>query len=743
MWARCQKAALVAACLVMSCGVRAYEDHGLVVFWAKDGIHEIEMGSPNLETRIILTQDRGDDKNRLWPPAIGGLCVDPVSEMVAWTENRPEAGKNHRTIYMTHIDGSMKDKPPIKLLELGTDDGDIVYGCAIDPIRKKLFFVEFDKSKHRQNVVSIAYTGAAGEWKAVGTTSLPNGFAVQESHPQGGGLTLVNGIPYMSAARKRQGGIFVPGIYKLENDQWSGVDSCDTYGAWKGHLGYPVANTDGSLFINDGDDSSKPSASRATEILKVPADLTSPLEKTSKVKIPLSNHVGDDSVPGETNVIALSPTISATSSPLGVLFLQGRPPNNIYTAELKGATARPKFKSIYKAEPDELGEYGIGPMVWTEKHLNITTVPDTEEPVAETPVPDMMTPAPDMTTPAPAGNDTTPTPAAAGNDTTPVPDAAVTTPKPGDDTTPEPAKVDDTPAPQKTAETPAPLDPVKPGSTPTPDDPSSPLYQYLDSPMYEDEVQRHKLEEAQRAAATDGSSDSGLSDLELGLIITSAVLLCLLMFVAGYWFGWRKKDAKAQPNELEYMRYEANPSQASPPLLPASPPLAFVGGDAGSTGRSSPDQPPAYAPIGGSGTDSARMRWLNSSRHALESPTASDSKPFFSVKGDDSAVDWHASRVGRVQTEKLPDTMQDSFRQGSPSPLSRTGGRSDVIMKDKGVFIPSEELSSGRGGGSRSVSSMRRPGARNTLPGSFSGASRAGSFSSPSLSPVKTSELNI
>eukprot|EP00754_Rhynchopus_humris_P012437 Rhum_TRINITY_DN14288_c22_g1::Rhum_TRINITY_DN14288_c22_g1_i1::g.74097::m.74097 len=742
MWARYQKAALVVACLVMSCGVRAYEDHGLVVFWAKDGIHEIEMASANLETRIILTQDRGDDPNRLWPPAIGGLCTDPVSQMVAWTENRPEAGNNHRAIYATHIDGSMKDKPPVKLLELGTDEGDIVYGCAIDPIRKKLFFVDFDKSKHRQSVIYTKYTGAPGEWKAVGATSLPNGFAVQESHPQGGGLALVNGVPYMSAARKRQGGIFVPGIYKLENDQWSGVDSCDTYGAWKGHLGYPVSNTDGSMFINDGDDSTKPSESRATEILKVPIDQTSPLEKTSKVKIPLSNHVGDDSSPGETNVIALSPTISSTSSPEGVLFLQGRPPNNIYTAELKGATKRPNFKSIYKADPIELGEYGIGPIVWTEKHLNITTEPETQEPMAEeTPAPDMETPAPNMTTPAPpASNDTTPAP---GNDTTPAPDAAVETPKPADDATPEPAKVGDTPVPP--AETPAP-DPAKPVATPEPEDPSSPLYQYLDSPMYEDEVQRHKIEEAQRAAAGgDGSSESGLTDLELALILTSAVLLCLLMFVAGYWFGWRKKDqGKVQPNELEYMRYEANPSQASPPLLPASPPLAFVGGDAGSTGRSSPDQPPAYAPIGGSGTDSARMRWLNSSRHALESPTASDSKPFFSVKGDDAAVDWHASRVGRVQTERLPDTMQDSFRQGSPSPLARTGGRSDVIMKDKGVFIPSEELSSGRGGGTRSVSSMRRPGARNTLPGSFSGSpSRAGSFSSPSMSPVKTSELNI
>eukprot|EP00754_Rhynchopus_humris_P023411 Rhum_TRINITY_DN14832_c21_g1::Rhum_TRINITY_DN14832_c21_g1_i1::g.124890::m.124890 len=416
--------------LLLLCGggipfTAAYEDHGLIIFWNANGIHEVDMnaslpvGSP---PRTILAQPRGDDAAQLWPPVVGGLCVDPLSQVVVYTTNTHAGGTLRRTILLVELDGSTPT--PLTVAELPTAAGDILYGCSINPTTRTISYVEFNEAEHRQRVSSVTFAGTKGA-RTFGAPKQGIGMRVQETHPQGGGLTqLADGTLFMTAAEKTASAApSVPGLYKLGSTKFTYVASCATKGDWRGHLGYPVTQSDGSFIIADADDSSVPSASRDTTVLLVPADQATPISNAARSGVPLSPHVGDDAVPGETN-IALSPTVAATSAAGSVLFLQGSPPGKIYSAEgLTGPKARPKFKAAYsELDAAGLGEYGIGPMVWTERSdltfAPETPAPDTTEPtpapagVTAAPVAANATEAPANGTAAPGVNDTTSEPAA-------------------------------------------------------------------------------------------------------------------------------------------------------------------------------------------------------------------------------------------------------------------------------------------------------------------------------------------
>ena len=425
----------------------AYEDHGLIIFWNANGIHEVDMnaslpaGSP---PRTILAQPRGDDAAQLWPPVIGGLCVDPLSQVVVYTTNSHVGGTLRRAILLVELDGS--SATPLTVAELPTAAGDLVYGCSINSATRTISFVEFNKAEHRQRVSSVTFAGAK-DARTFGAPTKGIGMRVQETHPQGGGLTqLADGTLFVTAAEKAASAApSVPGLYKLGSTKFTYVASCATKGDWRGHLGYPVAQSDGSFIIADADDSTVPSASRDTTVLLVPADQATPISNAARSGVPLSPHVGDDALAGETN-IALSPTVASTSASGSVLFLQGSPPSKIYSAEgLTGAKARPKFKAAYsELDAAGLGEYGIGPMVWTERS-DLTLAPETPAPDTTAP-----TPAPAGVTAAPVAANVTEAPAngtaAPGvNDTTSEPAAGVATATLVDMATAAPA-VTDSPA---------------------------------------------------------------------------------------------------------------------------------------------------------------------------------------------------------------------------------------------------------------------------------------------------------
>ena len=361
--------------------VFASEDTGLVVFWAADGIHEIFMNSSVSDPtktgqRVILKWPRGDDHANLWPPVIGGLCADAAHGIVAWTENRHIGGRNLRRVYMAELDGTSTE--PMLLADLGSEEGDLSQGCVINPAKFTLYFCEFIKKIHKQRITEITFKGKHGAWKIDGKPYYGRTMAVQETHPQGGGVLLRNGEPYMTASKVTSSNpAGVPGLFRETTKTFEDVRSTLSFGGWKGHLGYPVLQPDGSVLIADSDSSKIPSEDRKGAVYKVASDMTSSLFTPYRGSLPISPHVGDDSAPGEINSIALQPTLSATSQVDDILFLQGEPPSAIYEAAFKGATKRFDYRTVFQTtEDEEIGEYGIGPIVWVEDFVHTPSPPE-------------------------------------------------------------------------------------------------------------------------------------------------------------------------------------------------------------------------------------------------------------------------------------------------------------------------------------------------------------------------------
>eukprot|EP00754_Rhynchopus_humris_P033754 Rhum_TRINITY_DN15478_c8_g1::Rhum_TRINITY_DN15478_c8_g1_i1::g.160650::m.160650 len=542
------------------------EDHGLVLYWAADGIHEVFMNSTQDSARIILKHPRGDDEKALWPPAIGGMCADAAHGIVAWTENRHIGGKNKRGVFMAELDGSSTE--PTLIADLGDADGDLSQGCAIDPDKLTIYFCEFIFEIHKQRISEVKFKGYHGHWEIDGELYAGRTMAVQETHPQGGGVILKDGFPYMTASQVTSGNRDgVPGLYKELSDTYEPVTSTQHFGGWKGHLGFPILQVDGSILLTDSDASTIPSDKRTSAVYSVPDDMVSPLEfPFRRPTMPLSPHVGDDSVPGETNSIALQPTASTTSVANDILFLQGEPPQVIYERSVDAITGKVDQRVVYQAGPEELGTYGIGPVIWTEDHIPAPVTPAPPKP-EKTPVPD--TDAPPAATDAPKP-DATSEPTAAPADATLMPDA----------TTDEPAAL-------MTTAKPSVPDTLEPGPPPTPNPQTTPADSKTPSPDLS----------AGAGAKSDSGSDDGVSVLVVVLIAVGASLLCLLV---GTCVGYRmlgKRRQTGRDNERRLMfdeqttvrSHEVAPDTSSLPSLKThSPPGTPQNGPSGSPSPFSP-----------------------------------------------------------------------------------------------------------------------------------------------------------
>ena len=629
--------ALLLAVLAPQAAARV-EDHGLVLYWATDGIHEVFMNSTQDSARIILKHPRGDDEHNLWPPAIGGMCADAAHGVVAWTENRHIGGKNRRGVFMAELDGTSKE--PTLIADLGEDAGDLSQGCAIDPEKLTIYFCEFIYSIHKQRISEVKFKGDHGHWEIDGDIYAGRTMAVQETHPQGGGVILKDGFPYMTASQvtssNKKG---VPGLYKELADTYEPVTSTQHFGGWKGHLGFPILQVDGSILLTDSDASTIPSDKRTSSVYAVPDDMVSPLEfPFRRPTMPLSPHVGDDSVPGETNSIALQPTASATSVPNDILFLQGEPPQVIYERSVDSVTGKVDQRVVYQASFEEQGTYGIGPVIWTEDHVPAPKTPTPPKP-EKTPVPDTEAP--------PAATDA-PKPAA--------------TSEPTADATPMPDATTDEPMALMTTAKPVPDTPV-PGPPPTPNPPPTPGGSTTPSP---------DLSAGVNPGANGGSgSDDGVSVLAVVLIAVGASLLCLLV---GTGVGYRilgKRRQTGRDNERRLMfddqttvRDDTAPDTSSLPSLKThSPPGTPPHGPSGSPSPFSPlvERNMSSWTTGTMGTDASLVQTTDLSHTTLRAPAG------------DVRIASHIEIMEHSPLDDAIGARGSSGRGKGASPLSASG----------------------------------------------------------------------
>eukprot|EP00754_Rhynchopus_humris_P021462 Rhum_TRINITY_DN14746_c7_g1::Rhum_TRINITY_DN14746_c7_g1_i1::g.115201::m.115201 len=381
----------------------AYQDEGLIVFWAADGIHEIEMNASlaggAAAPRTVLKQPRGDAAGVRWPPPVGGLAVDTNSKTVLWTSNAGKAG-----VFMAELDGSSKTASA--LVDAGAGPpADTFLGIDVDAAKAVAHYAVYEPAGPAIRLMSVAFEedAAGGGWRAKGPPEAGVSVKVNSMQGGGGGVVLQGGTLYLTAAKAGAAGAAdVPGVYKAKVSGSStpkALASCAMYGAWKGSIGYAVVQTDDSLQFVDATESS--ASSRKSVLLKVPADHASMLEKPP-FAVPVSVHTGVDAA-GDARKVALQPSISATASVDDVLFLRGSPPTDIYEVDLKVPRSQ-AFRPIHKALSDELGEHGLGPIRWAKRVELDSLAPETEAP------PGTPTDAPPTDEPAAAD---TPAPGAA------------------------------------------------------------------------------------------------------------------------------------------------------------------------------------------------------------------------------------------------------------------------------------------------------------------------------------------
>ena len=357
----------------------AYQDEGLIVFWAADGIHEIEMNASlaggAVPPRIVLKQPRGDAAGVRWPPPVGGLAVDTNSKTVLWTSNAGKAG-----VFMAELDGSSKTASA--LVDAGAGPAaDTFLGIDVDATKAVAHYAVYEPAGPAIRLMSVAFEedAAGGGWRAKGPPESGASLRVSSMQGGGGGVVFKDGTLYLTAAKAGAGGgAAVPGVYKAKASGGStpkALASCAMYGAWKGSIGYAVVQTDNSLQFVDATESS--ASSRKSVLLKVPADHASILEKPP-FAVPVSVHTGVDAA-GDARKVALQPSISATASVDDVLFLRGSPPTDIYEVDLKVPRSQ-AFRPIHKALSDELGEHGLGPIRWAKRVVLDSLAPETEAP---------------------------------------------------------------------------------------------------------------------------------------------------------------------------------------------------------------------------------------------------------------------------------------------------------------------------------------------------------------------------
>ncbi|KAJ9443597.1 hypothetical protein DIPPA_25991, partial [Diplonema papillatum] len=344
------RAGLLAAC--WAAGVSA-APVGKVVFFGEDGIYETASDGSLLRT--ILAHDRMSDEMELYPPAVGGICVDAELGVLGWTENiHPNNIPQHR-IMVTAYDGTGT------AVELERRTGELL-GCRIDGATQTLYFVEFYSSNGGMKTNAIELAGPP--WRAVGNVKQGDG-TLTDNH-NGGGLAFYDGEHFETASSKTKS---VPGVF---NGKFQLLSQSAAFPDWAGYVGYIAIQKDGSAVVVD---SQMPNEKgRFTNLISVDPSDAEP-HATIWTDSPVCPHIGYKS----SEMACLQPSISATDVPGVLMYLGGSPADTIGFLDLATQTTT----KAYTGSANQVGKTGIGPIIFVEP--GTTPIPTTMIPATMAP----------------------------------------------------------------------------------------------------------------------------------------------------------------------------------------------------------------------------------------------------------------------------------------------------------------------------------------------------------------------
>ena len=363
--------------------VTGVADDGRVLFFGEDGLYEVSMDGSGL--RHISNFNRGTvGMSTRYPPAIGGVCVDPTNQYAVWTEN---TDINYNLVHQVNIVDITKSapNPPTQLYTKLRGE---VLDCAIDVATQTLYFAEYNYGgsvsgiRVYSGVISINPFSATPLQKSSAPAA-----AVLEAI--GGGIVFSAGKIYLSAVDA----VGAPAVTTPTGVTFFDLATAKSYASWQPIIGYMVLQSDGTAIVCDDTDPT-------SNVNLVKVDLSDATGATSLWKgSPVSGHIAYGFYEG-----SLSPTISATDTLDYIVYLSGLPSNKISKVDLAGSKTP---EVIYTASMNQMGDTGLGPIIWMTKDA-VTDAPT----MVPTPGPNTSAPTfvpTDMPTSLPAGQTAVPT----------------------------------------------------------------------------------------------------------------------------------------------------------------------------------------------------------------------------------------------------------------------------------------------------------------------------------------------
>ncbi|KAJ9450887.1 hypothetical protein DIPPA_24345 [Diplonema papillatum] len=366
-WTPAVAAALLLACCRAPAPCAA---DGRVVFFGEDGIYEVGMNGAGLRT--IVSLDRMSSDRELYPPAVGGLCVDRVLNVVAWTENVTPAGSivQHRILKTAYSGGGAVE-------EILKRPGEL-WGCSIDGATGTLTFLEYYA---KQGGVKAHEVGLTAPYTDPGTS----GDGIKVPRHDGGGITRSGGENFMTLGYSQSD------TSSVFDGDFKSFDTSQQFTGWLGYIGYIAADRSSrKAYVVDSEDPQD--RGRSTNLIEVDLDDSAP-HSIVWSDAPVCPHIGY----AQNEMACLQPSIDTTDVPGKIVALTGSPADKIELLDLAGNGRA----TVYSGTAAQVGTTGIGPLCWV---LSIDSpAPATDVPIIPpTPLPQSEAPetgAPNTTVP--------------------------------------------------------------------------------------------------------------------------------------------------------------------------------------------------------------------------------------------------------------------------------------------------------------------------------------------------------
>eukprot|EP01065_Artemidia_motanka_P042207 TRINITY_DN5617_c1_g1_i1.p1 TRINITY_DN5617_c1_g1~~TRINITY_DN5617_c1_g1_i1.p1 ORF type:complete len:1389 (+),score=470.80 TRINITY_DN5617_c1_g1_i1:41-4207(+) len=308
---------------------------GRVLFMSAVGLHELDMRT--MAVTDVLQRPRASPSGGA--PAVGGICGDPGTGAVFWTENGA-------TSKLLAADPGNATPAVVELADRGTAQ---LHGCAVDASESTVYFVEFDSAGLLMRLMRAVYTSFPVGMESLTTSGVPGGVVEDAT---GLGVCRCNSRLFVTfrSSQTTANSLLDNTPPSTSVKLTSGVDA---YAGWVpgGQVGHPVCDE-----------------SRSEVLITDTTPWKSPPRDTALVAVPTAGGVVSEVLPAPSFLPPPSFSSSKSSLQPALAVVADHSGWIVYTGDggaAAGSRGGPAPDGILLAKTDAGGKrYGSSTLLW-------------------------------------------------------------------------------------------------------------------------------------------------------------------------------------------------------------------------------------------------------------------------------------------------------------------------------------------------------------------------------------------